>query len=198
MKNYSQAHQDLFVLECLDMKPGGRFLDLGCNEPVLISNTYLLETQFKWDGLCIDVDPGCIKRHKETRKSKSVLKDCTRLVQSDLDLSHYDYLSLDLEPASVTLSCLKNLLQIDVEFSVITYEHDEYRFGKSIKEESRRILQDSGYTLVCRDVHNQQKIYNFEDWYVNYKYIDPSSVEHLICEGLISTEIATRFKKATV
>jgi hypothetical protein len=180
------------------MKKNGKFLDLGCNDPISISNTYLLESQFEWNGLCIDIDKNCIERHKAARKSKSLAKDCTKIEMSDLTSLHYDYLSLDLEPASVTLSCLKNLLPLDVSFSIVTYEHDEYRFGKTIKEESRRIFQDFGYHLLCSDVHNKEKQYNFEDWYVNYRYIEPSSVEHLSCEGLIDIDIAKKFRRVTI
>ena len=40
--NFSQLHQDMFVLCMLDGKRGGTYLEIGANEPVFISNTYLL------------------------------------------------------------------------------------------------------------------------------------------------------------
>ena len=46
--NFSQANQDLFVLEMLDYKKNGSYLEIGANEPISISNTYLLENEFGW------------------------------------------------------------------------------------------------------------------------------------------------------
>lgn len=196
MINYSQANQDLFVLECFNYKKNGIFLDLGCNDPVNISNTYLLESEFDWQGTCYDVDSSLTNKYKEKRKSKFVVQDCTKLKQSDFNVNYYDYLSLDLEPASVTLKCLQNLPLNNIEFGVITYEHDEYRFGDKIKNESRKIFSDFGYTLLCSDVnHNASNInYNFEDWYINTKYIPIENVKHLQSEGLNHLQLKAKFK----
>ena len=55
--SYSQAQQDLLFALLL---PGqGRvFVDIGARDGVVISNTYLLERQFGWRGLCIEPHPG--------------------------------------------------------------------------------------------------------------------------------------------
>ena len=54
-KNYSQANQDMFVLMMLDGKRNGTFLEIGAHEPINISNTYLLEKDFDWNGISIDI-----------------------------------------------------------------------------------------------------------------------------------------------
>ena len=194
MKNYSQAYQDVFVLECLDYKRDGKFLDLGCNDPIEISNTYLLEKEYGWTGTCIDIDSKMINKFIGLRGCRALSHDCTRIEEIDLGCSHFDYLSLDLEPAQVTLSCLKKIPFNSISFSVITFEHDQYRFGSSIKDESRQIFKDAGYTLLCADVHNKQKIYNFEDWYINENFVSLEKVKFLSCEGLIDLEIRKKFK----
>lgn len=175
-KSRSQAAQDLFVLLCLNEKRGGRFLDLGCHHPVNINNTFLLESEYGWTGLSYDVDQSLLDLFPQFRKTKGLNRDCTdpdnNVILSFSD--HFDYLSLDLEPASRTLQCLKKLNLDKINFSVITFEHDFYRFGDEIKSESRSILRDHGYLLLCEDVSIKEN--SFEDWYVNPELIDTSRI----------------------
>ena len=76
-----------------------------------------------------------------------------------------DYLSLDCDPADVTLSCLKQLPLDKHRFSVITYETDVYQDGADYQFEQRQILQSHGYQLVVRNVMNEGN--PFEDWWVD-------------------------------
>jgi FkbM family methyltransferase len=50
----SQIGQDLFVLQRLNEKRGGYFVDFGATDGVSLSNTYLLETDYGWQGLCAE------------------------------------------------------------------------------------------------------------------------------------------------
>jgi hypothetical protein len=196
MTNYSQANQDIFVLEVFDHKKNGTFLDLGCNDPTNISNTFLLESEYGWNGSCYDIDENFIKRFQGKRNCHFGIKDCTNLQLSDFQNSYYDYLSLDLEPASITLKCLQNMPFNSIEFGAITYEHDEYRFGSKIKNESRKIFLDHGFTLLCSDVHHHHAgiDYNFEDWYINTKYVSWEKVKHLQSDGLNHLQLKAKFR----
>lgn len=51
----SQAGQDLFVIAVTQGKKHGRWLELGCGPPKKNSNTYLLEKEFSWTGVSIDL-----------------------------------------------------------------------------------------------------------------------------------------------
>jgi len=179
-KNYSQAAQDIFVLCCLNGEPAGTFLDLGCHHPTDINNTYLLEDQFFWRGVSIDISAPMIELYT-CRNTVSLNEDCTRL---DFDkiialgqTHHFDYLSLDLEPASVTLDCLTSIPFDKIEFSLITYEHDSYRFGEQHTENSRKIIEKHGYKRICSNVSNGGNIY--EDWYYNPKYVSYERIKIL-------------------
>ena len=193
MNTQSQAHQDQFVLSCLGMKRGGLFLDLGCNDPVRISNTYVLEKDYGWDGIAVDIDSSFVSRYQNVRTCRAVCADCTKVNFQELlgDISHFDYLSLDLEPASVTLDCILRIPFDSVTFAVITFEHDEYRFGSEVKEESREILMSDEYHRLRRDVKNGGSPY--EDWYVHPNFVDMNRVQKFACESLEHTEIASRF-----
>jgi FkbM family methyltransferase len=50
----SQLGQEFFVLEVLGGLRNGFFLDSGASDGVGASNTYLLETEFGWSGICIE------------------------------------------------------------------------------------------------------------------------------------------------
>lgn len=54
---YSQARQDEVVAALLSGKKNGYFIDLASNDPVKISNTYALETNYNWHGLCLEPNP---------------------------------------------------------------------------------------------------------------------------------------------
>lgn len=47
----SQLHQDLFVLAELGFKRGGYFVEFGATNGVDLSNSYLLEKKFGWNGI---------------------------------------------------------------------------------------------------------------------------------------------------
>jgi FkbM family methyltransferase len=50
-KSKSQRRQDLFVLQQLNHKSNGYFVEFGATNGVDISNTHLLETEFGWKGI---------------------------------------------------------------------------------------------------------------------------------------------------
>jgi hypothetical protein len=184
-KNYSQASQDIFALICTNGKKNGTFLDLGCNDPININNTYLLEKDFQWNGVSIDIDNSMIDKFRKARKTKSLNLDCTKLnfddIMSNYESNHIDYLSLDLEPASITFQCLKTIPLDKIEFSVITYEHDEYRFGDNYRNESRKIFEKFGYELICSNVRDGN--FPYEDWYFNPKHVDFERIKNIKSEN---------------
>ena len=57
MESYSQIGQDLWVQETLKNKKNGYFLDIGAHDGIYLSNTYLLEKNYNWNGLCIEGNP---------------------------------------------------------------------------------------------------------------------------------------------
>lgn len=52
--SYSQLGQDLKVLEFYNYKKSGFFIEIGANDGILISNTYLLEKDYNWTGICVE------------------------------------------------------------------------------------------------------------------------------------------------
>ena len=65
----SQLIQDLVVLHHFDFKMKGNFIELGAHDGIEISNTYLLENSFSWDGVLIEPVKSSFNKLKKNRKS---------------------------------------------------------------------------------------------------------------------------------
>lgn len=57
MKSFSQLNQDLNVISFFQNKKEMFFIDIGANDGKKLSNTYLLEKEYKWKGICSEPLP---------------------------------------------------------------------------------------------------------------------------------------------
>jgi hypothetical protein len=166
-----QALQDKFVLEMLNYKRDGFFLELGSNEPCKISNTYLLEKDYNWTGIMIDYEQDFLPLYQtQRRRSTYVIGDATAIDYVDLLQKtkcplNADYLQIDLEPGNgSTLKALQNLdknVFDNYKFAVVTFEHDICNGGTHkdsvfhlTRTLSREIFERRGYVRVFNDINN--------------------------------------------
>ena len=54
VKSYSQEAQDLKVLLHYKLKQDGYFVEIGASDGIKFSNTYLLEKDYNWTGICVE------------------------------------------------------------------------------------------------------------------------------------------------
>ena len=168
--NWSQSFQDMFVLTMLDGKKNGVYVEVGADQPRVISNTYLLEKEFDWMGVSFELDGDKVSYYNTIRRNPCICADATEFDYKFLfDQRNYpkqiDYLQLDIDPAEGTLAALKKLPLDDYRFSVITYETDVYSSGADIQDEQIEILESYGYQLVSKNVKCEGNPY--EDWWVD-------------------------------
>ena len=71
-RSVSQLGQDLWVLEKLNFKRDGYFVEFGATDGVLLSNTLLLERDFGWRGLCAEPNPDFFLQLRQNRKCKAL------------------------------------------------------------------------------------------------------------------------------
>jgi len=168
--NWSQSMQDMFVLTMLDGKKKGVYVEVGADQPRVISNTYLLETEFDWAGVSFELDGNKVSFFNTMRRNKCICDDATEFDYKFLFgernyPKQIDYLQLDIDPAEGTLAALKKMPLDDYRFSVITYETDVYSSGADIQDEQIHILESKGYQLVAKNVKCEGNPY--EDWWVD-------------------------------
>jgi hypothetical protein len=168
MDFYSQIGQDRLVLKYLKNKKNGTFVDIGCGFPKYINNTYLLETEFDWNGVSVDLimyteQDGLT--WNDCRKTKLVLNDAltidysTLFKESNLPIN-IDYLSMDLEPPDLSLECLFKIPFDEYQFNIITFEVDNNREGDENRiNKSREFLTSKGYALIGSLCSGQDDVY---------------------------------------
>lgn len=184
-KNYAESYQDMFVLTMLNGKKGGRYLEIGAGDPFYGSNTALLEKQFGWTGVSIDINEEFVAAHRRERKNECVLRDATLIdyhkFLSGLDYNEtIDYLQIDCDPSEISYKILMAIPFEKYKFAVITYEHDDYSdVDKVYKDRARKYLSNYGYVLVAGDIAPDDWR-NYEDWWVHPDLVDPSVLAMMI------------------
>jgi hypothetical protein len=163
---YSQAGQDDWVLSLFDKDYKGFFMDIGCNDPMKINNTLLLE-QHSWNGIAFDI----VNFTKIWMKRKATFIQANVL---NCDFSKYDipkivdYLSLDIDDLGTNYETLKRLISFGFIFNSITIEHNLYcgeEYNECERIPQRILLYENGYCLSKSDVENGGN--KFEDWWVH-------------------------------
>jgi len=168
MDFYSQIGQDRLVLKYLKNKKNGTFVDIGCGFPKYINNTYILENEFDWSGISIDLlmyteQDGL--SWNDCRKTKLIVNNALSINYSTLFKENnlpinIDYLSMDLEPPDLSLECLFKIPFDEYNFNIITFEVDKNREGDENRiNQSRKFLTSKGYTLIGSLCGGQDDVY---------------------------------------
>jgi len=163
---YAEHGQDLFAIKMLAYCQRGNFLDIGCAHPIASNNTYLLEKNYEYTGICIDKDDWSKDFSIHRLNSIFINQDALTIDYKSLLPDRVDYLSIDIDPGEQSLEVLK-LLPVSTRFNVITFEFETP--NSYTKIESKRYLLELGYKLVIENVYY---MYNnikcpLEDWYVD-------------------------------
>lgn len=166
----SQIGQDQIVVQLLNQKKNGIFVDIGCAGPKKLSNSYTLEKYFNWSGIGVDIED----QTDDTGKWEIIRPNTVHVINDALDLNYddlfkkynlpkiIDYLSLDLEPPELTLDCLYKIPFHNYTFNIITFETDEYRTGGEERvQKSRKYLTNLGYVLHS-SLNKQDDLYIHE------------------------------------
>jgi SAM-dependent methyltransferase len=197
--NYSQVYQDMFVLAVTNGKTNGTFLEIGGAEPFHNNNTALLEKNYHWTGVSVELNQDFVNQYRKERPSVTMIhSDATKLnykklLNENYDSDVIDYLQLDIEPAKNTFEVLLSIPFDDYKFKVITYEHDYYvDVTKTYRDKSRRYLQSMGYILLVNDI-STDGVSTFEDWWVHPDYVENSIIEMMVKSDQNITKIDEYF-----
>jgi FkbM family methyltransferase len=149
MQSYSQIGQDLEVLNYTKNKRDGYFVEVGANDGITLSNTYLLEQKYNWRGICAEPVPEKYKQLVTNRPNsyctdKAVYNTCGQTLSFDVantdDLfsgisQHIDKWKHLVDPnkttINVTTTTLTNLLDqaeapLHIDYLSLDTEGSEY------------------------------------------------------------------------
>jgi hypothetical protein len=184
-----QSQQDRFVLNVLNYKKNGYFLEIGSHHPIIINNSYLLETKYNWKGIMVDCVNDFLPLYKQHRpNSIHVINDARTIDYKNLfEQNNFptslDYLQIDLEVSDG--STIETLIQLDsnifdtYKFATVTFEHDIYNTNfANTRIESRKIFKKRGYICIFEDINNHG--YPYEDWYVHPDLVSIVYINNLI------------------
>ena len=185
-KNHSQVFQDIFILSMLDGKKEGTFLEIGGGFAYHKNNTALLESDFGWKGVSIELNETCVNDYKKYRPNTNVLHTNALLINYSKLIKEYfgsaqviDYLQLDIEPSANTYEALLSIPFEEYKFRIITYEHDHYvDITGSYRDKSREYLTKMGYELVVSNIA-EDNTSPFEDWWVHPDLVDRKIIDKM-------------------
>jgi len=67
----SQIGQDFWIYgEAFNRKRNGFFIDIGAYDGIYLSNTYILESRYKWNGICLEANPSAYRLLLKNRSSR--------------------------------------------------------------------------------------------------------------------------------
>ncbi len=196
-KFYSQAGQDEWIVNFFNSKREGFFLDIGAHNGIDINNTFFLEKELGWNGICVEADPKIFQSLTKNRKC-----ECINIAVSDIE-GEINFISdgfssresNSAESILIKTQTLKNILNscqspkvidymsLDIEgmelkalrgfpfdeyqILTMTVEHNLYTGKLEYKKEIQDFLLSRGYSIYKENVESEG--FPFEDWYINNK-----------------------------
>lgn len=181
MSTYTgNSQQERFVLNILDEKKNGYYVELGAFHSTDGSNTYHLETDYGWSGVSFELLDERREEFSHNRRNQckgdALQFNYVEYFENNNFPKRIDYLQVDIDegydfegrPVGSPFSSLWGLISVPLtqyRFSIITFEHDANMYFRNsvIRDIQREILDSLGYTLVARKIH--------EDWWVDPQVI---------------------------
>lgn len=102
LTTYSQTGQDLKVIDFYKKKQYGYFLEIGAFDGITCSNTYLLERDYFWKGICVEPVPYNFEKLKINRP-KAICSDYAVYSETGLTLKFEVANALDMLSGISTL-----------------------------------------------------------------------------------------------
>lgn len=183
-----QLDQDKWVCDMFGYKSGGYFLDIGAFDGVQISNTYYLEKNLGWDGICVEAGKNNFEELIKNRSctclnvavtdhnafvnfaenwtygkiGEGIRTECISIDRLLIDWKvpkAIDYISLDVEGSEYDI--LKLFPFDDYQVNLWTIEHNAHEDGGIMRDNIRHLMLSNGYSIY--------KEQPFEDWWHDNK-----------------------------
>jgi hypothetical protein len=147
-----------FVYRILNDKKNGSFIEVGSSHWKINNNTYVLEKEFGWKGVGIEIEEHFVESYNNNRESHCIHANALKFNWDEyLEKNNFektiDFLQIDVDDVvpNSNLLALLNIPLSRYKFNVICVEHTanmnpKYRNSRDAQIE---ILQANGYMLVA-------------------------------------------------
>lgn len=88
--SYGQLKQDLLCLDYFDKKRDGYFVDIGAGNGRDLSNTYLLEKEYGWKGICVEPLDAPFKLCQECRPNSICRQTAIYDKEAEVEFSYIE------------------------------------------------------------------------------------------------------------
>ena len=146
----------------------GIYLEIGAHHPIINSNTYNLEIECNWKGVSIENDLSFKSLwDKHTKRKNEIIWDDAFNINYELLIkkkkfpNRLNYLSCDIEPAENTFKILKQIVNSNLSFDYISFEHDKYDIGDKYENLSFDFLNEHNYKIAIKNVYSRTKKIKF-------------------------------------
>lgn len=143
MTYYSLSGQDKWVLETLNFKTNGFFVDLGSGNGIKYSNTYTLENEYQWSGICVDVNQNKFEELVTNRTSININKaiynyDGTCLIDDGSKINDISGTTVDCNTFNTIL--INNSINNVIDYVSVNVGGKELDVIKNIDFEKNQIV----------------------------------------------------------
>jgi len=200
--NYPNCHSssrlDEFCARLFNFKKDGTYVDIGSAHSMYHNNSYFLDSQLGWRGLCVELDGQYNSSYVDRKGCTYINGDATKIDYAAAfaklnPSSSIDYLSLDVDV--LDLKVIKILPHDKYRFKIIGIEHDAYQYGDKYRVPQREFLLSKGYVLTCADIfvrHPDFENCPFEDWYLDPQYFNKEEIEKVKSESCYPEDVISK------
>jgi hypothetical protein len=166
-----------FALRLCGDKENGTYVEIGSSHWLENNHTYMLEKEFGWKGVGIEIEDHYVKEYINNRSNPCIRDDATtfnwdRYFEDNNFPKQIDHLSIDTDQTN--LLSLINMPLSRYRFSTIVIENKEYHNGSSgidnkVQKIQQEILSRYNYTLIGSGYT--------DDFWIDNTYLDLQGIQ---------------------
>lgn len=159
-----------FALRFCGDKTNGTYIEVGASDWIEGNNTYLLEKEFGWKGVGIEIQEHYVDNYNKNRTNPCIQADATKFnwdkyLEANNFPTQIDHLSIDTDQTN--LFSLLNIPLSRYRFSTIVIENTDMLPNLSkdhkVKNIQQEVLSRHSYTLIGSSFTN--------DFWIDNKYL---------------------------
>ena len=172
--SYSQLGQDLEIINFYDHKKNGFFIEIGASDGIQLSNTYLLEKEYEWIGICAEPIPS---KFEELSKNRPNALCCSDAVYNEsgkevvFDIANNDDM---LSGISDNIDCHINFVNSNkktILVKTITFNDLLHKYNAPLFIDYLSLDTEGSEYEILKSVDFQKYTFGLID--VEHNYVEP-------------------------